>query len=163
MTAEAAAAPVERPATTTTTSRASARGVVRLWRAVAGAQASLDHRLDASEGSCQVLGSDTVAVLLPLAEAPDGALQMHQLAESSHLTPSGLTRRIDRLAERGWVTRRACASDRRVSYAALTDAGRRELEAALPFHADSLERHLESRLTPGELDLLVGLLQRVSR
>jgi DNA-binding MarR family transcriptional regulator len=115
---------------------------VRLWRAV---------------------GSDSVAVLLPLAEAPRRELRMHELAERSHLTPSGLTRRVDRLIERGWVTRRGCEGDRRVAYAVLTDAGQRELALALPFHAGLLERHVAPSLTAAERDRLIELLERIAQ
>ncbi len=136
---------------------------VRLWRAVTAAHARLDERLDAQPDRCQVLGSDSVAVLLQLAEAPRRELRMHELAERSHLTPSGLTRRVDRLAERGWVTRRGCEGDRRVAYAVLTDAGQRELATALPFHAGRLERHVAPSLTAAERDRLIELLERIAQ
>jgi len=44
-------------------------------------------------------------------------------AEQLILTASGVTRLLDGLERTGWVERASCASDRRVTYAVLTDAG----------------------------------------
>src|SRR5580658_3791598 len=47
-------------------------------------------------------------VLIRLARSPGGRLRMSDLAAQTSLTPSGLTRAIDRLAEQQLVTREAC-------------------------------------------------------
>ena len=60
-------------------------------------------------------------VLVHLAAAPDGKLRMQDLARSVLLSKSGVTRLVDRMEESGLVERTACASDRRVIYAAITD------------------------------------------
>ncbi|MCY7420093.1 MAG: MarR family transcriptional regulator, partial [Chloroflexi bacterium] len=88
----------------------TAEPFLRLWQVLATAHASLVERLDPEAGACAVLGSDAVAVLLPLAGAPDHQLRMHELADVSHLTRSGLTRRIDRLVADGLVARVTCPS-----------------------------------------------------
>lgn len=134
---------------------------MRLWQALADAYASLTERLDPEVSACRVLGSDAVAVLLPLAEAPDHQLRMHELAERSHLTRSGLTRRVDRLVTDGLVARVSCPSDGRGAYAQVTAAGLAELAAALPHHASALERHITERLTPAEAETLTELLARL--
>ena len=86
---------------------------------------------------------------------------MHELADRSHLTRSGLTRRVDRLVADGWVERVYCDTDRRGAYAQLTDRGAVELARALPYHVGALERHLADRLTPDELGTLTTLLSRI--
>ncbi len=132
-----------------------------LWQALEAAHAALAERLDPDDGACQVLGSDAVAVLLPLAEAPDHQLRMHELADRSHLTRSGLTRRVDRLVADGLVARIVCPSDRRGAYAQVTPAGLAELADALPHHVSSLERHIRSRLDAAEVETLTELLGRL--
>jgi len=132
-----------------------------LWLALAAAHASLVERLDPEGGGCAVLGSDAVAVLLPLAGAPDHQLRMHELADLSHLTRSGLTRRVDRLVADGLVARVTCPSDRRGAYAQVTPAGLIELANALPRHVSSLEGHIASRLTSDEVGTLTELLRRL--
>jgi DNA-binding MarR family transcriptional regulator len=134
---------------------------LRLWSAVASAHAALDELLDADR-ECPVLGSDAVEVLLPLAEAPEGRLRMHELAMRSHLTPSGLTRRIDRLIDDGLVARDRCGSDRRGAYAVLTERGRAELQQALPYHARILGEMISSRLDAAAVDRLVTDLESLA-
>jgi DNA-binding MarR family transcriptional regulator len=86
---------------------------------------------------------------------------MHELADRSHLTRSGLTRRVDRLVADGWVERVYCDTDRRGAYAQLTDRGASELQRALPYHVGAIERHLTDRLTPDELSTLTRLLGKL--
>lgn len=131
------------------------------WQALAAAHAALVGRLEPEADACAVVGTDTVAVLLPLSLAPDQRLRMHELADRSHLTRSGLTRRVDRLVDDGWVERVYCDSDRRGAYARLTDRGGAELARALPYHVRALEAHLAERLTPTELATLTELLGRL--
>jgi DNA-binding MarR family transcriptional regulator len=132
-----------------------------LWQALAAAHAALVERLDPETSACAVLGSDAVAVLLPLADAPDHQLRMHELADRSHLTRSGLTRRVDRLVADGLVARITCPSDRRGAYAQVTDAGLGELANALPHHIAALDRYVSSRLSATEAETLTELLRRL--
>ncbi len=134
---------------------------LRLWQALAAAHAALEHRLDPEADACAVIGTDTVAVLLPLSLAEDQRLRMHELADRSHLTRSGLTRRVDRLVADGWVERVFCDSDRRGAYAQLTRSGSTELARALPHHVGALDRYLAERLDPDELASLTRLLARL--
>jgi DNA-binding MarR family transcriptional regulator len=139
----------------------AASASLALWQALAAAHAVMTERLDPEVGTCAVLGSDSVAVLLPLAEAPDHQLRMHELADRSHLTRSGLTRRVDRLVADGLVMRVVCPSDRRGAYAQVTPAGLAELDDALPHHIESLERSISGALDPSEVVTLTRLLQRL--
>lgn len=132
-----------------------------LWQALAAAHATLVGHLDPEADACAVIGTDTVAVLLPLSLAEGHRLRMHELADRSHLTRSGLTRRVDRLVTDGWVERVYCDTDRRGAYAQLTDGGAAELRRALPYHIGAIERHLADRLTPDELATLTTLLSRI--
>ena len=131
---------------------------IRLWSAIAAAHAALEELVDA-DGTCPVLASDAVEVLMPLAEAPDGRLRMHELALRSHLTPSGLTRRVDRLVTDGLVARDRCGSDRRGAFAVLTESGRNELDRALPRHAAILAEAVSARLDPVSVHRLIRGLE----
>ena len=139
----------------------AAPAALGLWQSLAAAHAALVERLDPETSACAVLGSDAVAVLLPLAGAPDHQLRMHELADLSHLTRSGLTRRVDRLVADGLVARVVCPSDRRGAYAQVTEAGLSERAAALPHHVAALDRYVTSRLAPAEVETLTGLLRRL--
>ncbi len=85
-------------------------------------------------------------VCMRLARSPEGLLRMSDLAAQTRLTSSGITRLVDRLVERGLVARRDCASDRRTTFAVITDEGRALLERVLPAHLELIETWLVSPL-----------------
>jgi MarR family 2-MHQ and catechol resistance regulon transcriptional repressor len=68
---------------------------------------------------------------------------------------------LDGLEQAGYVDRDACASDRRVTYAVLTDAGLAKLTAASESHVADIRAFFESRFSAQELDQLVALLERL--
>ncbi|MDX6414593.1 MAG: hypothetical protein QOH23_2003 [Gaiellaceae bacterium] len=99
--------------------------------------------------------------LLHLSHAEEGRMRRVDLAERLILTASGVTRLLDGLEGTGWVERGSCASDRRVTYAVLTDAGRAKLREASSSHIETVRDYFESRFSEAELDQLAGLLGRL--
>lgn len=77
--------------------------------------------------------------LLRLARSPERRLRMSDLAAQTSLSTSGITRVVDRLERDGLVERHGCATDRRASYAVLSEAGAERLRAVLPRHIDDIE------------------------
>ncbi len=90
-----------------------------------------------------------------------GQMTMGELADQVALTSGGVTRLVDRLAEEGLVERRACESDRRVQYVAITDSGTAKLDEAVDIHLQDLDRELTSRLSEQERELLVAVMERL--
>jgi DNA-binding MarR family transcriptional regulator len=99
--------------------------------------------------------------LLHLAKADEGRMRRVDLAERLILTASGVTRLLDGLERSGWVERASCASDRRVTYAVLTDAGRAKLSEASDSHIAGVRTFFEERFSAKEIDNLAGLLGRL--
>jgi DNA-binding MarR family transcriptional regulator len=99
--------------------------------------------------------------VLRLARSPRQALRMSDLAAQTGLSTSGVTRVVDRLEREGLVRRQACASDRRASYAALTDAGRERLESVLPSHLQDIDDTLTGLLDAEELATFLGILRKI--
>jgi DNA-binding MarR family transcriptional regulator len=91
---------------------------------------ALDEQLARRHG----LSVSEFDVLITLANALDRELRMTELAESVLLTPSGLTRLVNRLETAGLVRRRQDASDARSYRASLTPAGAAKLRAARSTH-----------------------------
>ena len=89
-----------------------------------------------------------------LAAAPEGRLRMIDVSESLRLSKSGVTRLVDRLADRGLVLRAACPSDRRVVYAGLTDQGASVLASAAPLFVSGLMEQLGGRLEAEQIERL---------
>jgi DNA-binding MarR family transcriptional regulator len=99
--------------------------------------------------------------LLRLSRAEDGRMKRVDLARSLVLTPSGVTRLLEGLEDAGLVKRAACATDRRVTYAELTNAGRRKLEAASRSHVASVRTLLEEHLADDEIDTVAEILGKL--
>jgi DNA-binding MarR family transcriptional regulator len=77
------------------------------------------------------VGGQSFDILVRLSRSPGGRLRMSDLAAQTGLTPSGLTRALDRLADAALVRREACPNDRRGAFASLTAEGRERMTAAL--------------------------------
>jgi DNA-binding MarR family transcriptional regulator len=129
----------------------------RLLRAHAALKRELNARLVAEHG----LSITDYECLLALAHTEEGAMRRVDLAEQLMLTPSGVTRLLDGLERDGWVTKAACESDARVTYAVLTDEGRERLESAGRSHVAQVRELIERQLSQEELATLVELLGRL--
>jgi DNA-binding MarR family transcriptional regulator len=126
------------------------RGQAAAVRAI-NAQLVTDHGLTVNDFEC----------MLMLAKAEDRRMRRVDLAEQLILTASGVTRLLDGLEKEGWVDRAACASDRRVTYAVLTDEGLTKLREASKTHVADLRAFFESRYSNDELEQLAALLGRI--
>lgn len=100
-------------------------------------------------------------VLVRLVEAPDHRLRMSELAEQVMLSPSGLTRLVDRLVTEGLVQREHAEQDGRGFYAVLTDAGYERLRAASGTHLRGIRDYVISAYSDEELAVLADLLSRL--
>jgi MarR family transcriptional regulator, 2-MHQ and catechol-resistance regulon repressor len=100
-------------------------------------------------------------VLTRLARSPGRQLRMTDLAAQTSLSTSGVTRVVDRMVRDDLLCRRACAGDRRISYAVITDAGLARLDEALPGHLELIERWFTGQLSRPVLDNLLEALRTV--
>jgi len=136
---------------------------LRAWRAFLDAQASLMRRLGADLIKEEAMSLPEYDVLVQLGFAPDGRLRMNELSDRVRLSPSGLTRLVDRLVQGGLVKRGRCASDRRGSYAILTSAGRVRLRRASPVHLRGIREHFSRHLSPAQLEAVAEALEPLGR
>ncbi|MEU2258384.1 MarR family transcriptional regulator [Nocardia xishanensis] len=74
---------------------------------------------------------------------PPHRLTPTELTRSAMVTSGAITQRLDRLEERGLVTRSPDDRDGRGVQVTLTDAGRKLVDAALPDHVSTEHRLLE--------------------
>ncbi|HEY3544281.1 MAG TPA: MarR family transcriptional regulator [Gaiellaceae bacterium] len=130
---------------------------VRFLRAHAAVTRELSARLETTHG----LTLSDYDVLVQLYYAPERSLRRVDIARAVLLTASGITRLLDGLERSGWVEKRACASDARVSYAALTEAGIAKFEAAQAAHRTDIEELFASRFSDEEREQLAELLGRL--
>jgi DNA-binding MarR family transcriptional regulator len=123
-------------------------------------QARLERRLGADLETRFGIPHAWFEVLVRLSRSEDGQLTMSALAGQVTLTTGGVTRLIDRMEAAGLVERLPCRTDRRVSYAAITDAGRAKLEDAAAAHAANL-RTVFDGFSAKELATFDSLLDRL--
>lgn len=90
-----------------------------------------------------------------------GSMTMSELASQLSLTNGGITRLIDRMSAAGYVVREPCATDRRVSYAVLTDAGVDKWEEASRVHVRDLRTEFTGAMTEHELATVVHVMDRL--
>src|SRR6266550_5530057 len=107
-----------------------------------GAHATLTRELSASLVAQHGLTMNDYGCLLLLNQAGEEGMRRIDLANELQLSPSGITRLLDRLEDQGLVGKGECKSDARVSYAILTDDGLTKLKDASPGHIEDIERRL---------------------
>jgi DNA-binding MarR family transcriptional regulator len=130
---------------------------VRFLRAHASLTRQMSARLEADHG----LTLNDYDCMVQLAYAPERSLRRVDLSRSVLLSPSGITRLLDGLEREGWVEKRSCASDARVTYAVLTELGLAKFKAARKSHLADIEQAFGSRYTPEELEAVSSLLGRL--
>ena len=133
------------------------RAWTRLLRAHATTTRSLSVQLLAEHG----LTVNDYEALYVLSRADDQRLKRVELARRLVLTPSGITRLLEGLERSGLVERASCASDLRVTYARLTEAGAAKLEAASCSHVSSIRTLFEEHMSPDEIEGLAEMLGKV--
>jgi len=121
------------------------------WRALLRVHATVSRELDRALQAEHGFGLDAYGVLITLVTAPDGTLAIGALGERRNLSPSGVSRSVDRLAKVGLVERTTNPDDRRSLLVGLTPQGLLRLRAAQVTHHAVVRELLLDRL--GERDL----------
>jgi MarR family transcriptional regulator, 2-MHQ and catechol-resistance regulon repressor len=128
-----------------------------LFEASAGLRRLLGRQLEQERS----LPSQSMDVLIRLARTPGDRLRMSDLAAQASLTPSGLTRAIDRLQQQGLVTRQTCPEDRRGAFAVLTEQGRELMARVIPEHLAHIDAVLGGLFSAKEEEQLASALRRL--
>jgi MarR family transcriptional regulator, 2-MHQ and catechol-resistance regulon repressor len=126
-----------------------------------GAHATLVRELSAALVARHGLTVNDYGTLLLLSRAGEEGMRRIDLANELNLSPSGITRLLDRLEDQGLVGKGECKSDARVSYAILTEAGLAKLREAAPGHIEDIEQRMSSVLSEEEMKTLAELLGRL--
>jgi DNA-binding MarR family transcriptional regulator len=131
------------------------------WSTFLRAHARVTRALERELHDEQQLALADYDVLVQLARAEERRLRMGELADRLLLSRSGITRLVDRLERAGFVERASCESDRRGSWALITDAGYDRLRRATPVHLRGVAEHFLDRIPGEELEELRAALARV--
>ena len=129
------------------------RGLIRLRETV---MREIDHRLRAQG----LISLADYGLLITLVTEPTLKLRMSDLGARRMLTPSGITRVVNRLEAKGLVHRAPDPADGRASFAALTKDGLKALRRAQVVHHAVVRELYVGRLEPHELKELARLFEK---
>jgi DNA-binding MarR family transcriptional regulator len=147
--------------TTQTLTEQAIEPAVRAWTRLLRAYTSTTRLLSAELQEDHGLTLNDYEALLVLSRAEGGRMKRVDLARNLMLTPSGITRLLQGLEDAGLVERAACASDLRVTYAQLTDAGREKLESASGGHIGAVCALFDEHLARDEIDAIAEILGKL--
>ncbi|MBU8864790.1 MarR family winged helix-turn-helix transcriptional regulator [Paenarthrobacter aromaticivorans] len=128
------------------------------WRTLAALYGLIEVELERALQAGAQLSVVEYTVLEALSRQDGWHMRMQQLARATALSASATTRLVNRLEDRGLLTRILCADDRRGIYTELTPDGITLLEATRPAHDATLERVLAEAQRLPELAPLVDTL-----
>ena len=132
------------------------------WRALLDVMRLLPDRFSRELAKNHGLSLPDFEILVKLSEAPEAQMRMSHLADRTFASRSRLSHACNRLEKSGFIERRACNSDGRGYWAALTDLGWEKLRAAAPDHVDTVRSHLVDLLAPIEFAELGRIALKVS-
>ncbi len=116
--------------------------LVTWWGLVIEGYHATSERVESEISARFGLAPASFDILLRLVRSPDHRMPMTRLAREAALSSGGFTKVADRLAAAGLIERKPCPSDRRVTYAALTDEGLTIAQQAKHACAELLRRHV---------------------
>ena len=131
------------------------------WRGLLRVHARLIRELSAELEQAHGLPLSSYEVLLVLSQSPGERMRMAELADAVVLSPSGITRLVDRLVSDGLVAKVRCVQDRRGWYAVLTDAGRDRLCEARGTHLAGVRARFHELVTTEEQATLAAIWDRL--
>ena len=130
------------------------------WEALLTAHAALMRQFGA-EDTWEDLSMREYDVLYPLSKCP-GPIRLSELNRHVLLSQPALSRMVDRLAERGLVSRAADPSDRRGVRLALTGEGLAIQQRIGRRHGRSVAQAMRAGLTPAELRQLEEICAKLA-
>jgi DNA-binding MarR family transcriptional regulator len=131
----------------------------RGWRTLAALHGRLEEALEKALQAEFDLSVVEYTVLDTLTRQDGWHMRMQQLARAAALSHSATTRLVNRLENRGLLSRYLCADDRRGIYSQITEQGRELLERARPVHDVTLKEALDAAGSVPELGRLVELFR----
>ena len=130
------------------------------WRGLMRLRETITREIDLRLRRDGLISLADYGVLITLVTEPTHRLRMSDLGARRMLTPSGITRVIARLEEKGLVRREPDPEDGRAAFAVLTRDGLRALRRAQVVHHAVVRELYVGRLQPNELKQLARLFEK---
>ena len=143
--------------------RVLAAETLRVSGALLATQIAVGRLIDAEAVAPTGHDPTTLDLLVRLDEAPGNRLRAVDLSRQLLMSPSHISRRVDRAETFGLVERNADPDDRRASQVILTTAGRKVLQQFAPRMESVIDRTIGQTLSDTEADTLIELLNRIQK
>ena len=135
--------------------------LLRASGALLAAQISLAGAIDREAVADTGLDSTTLDLLVRLELAPERRLRAVELCRQLQLSPSHVSRMLDRAEDAQLVQRQADPEDRRAKTVVLTMKGRDAVDGFAPRLHAVLDRVIHQILEPAEIKTLITYLERI--
>lgn len=135
----------------------------RVWREYLSATIMLREHIDRQLQRDANMPQTYYEILVVLSEAPGRRLRMSELAQAARSSRSKLSHAVNRMERAGWISRDGCDSDRRGSWAGLTDLGYCVLADAAPGHVTTVREALFDALSPEQVRRLGEICAAVNQ
>src|SRR5919112_498871 len=120
--------------------------VLDAWRALLNAHAHVTRRANRELADAGLPDLSWYDLLWALYRAPGRRLRVNELAREVVLSPTGMSRFVDRVEAAGYVRREPDPADRRELQVSLTDEGVELLRRMWPVYKQGIERHFTAFL-----------------
>jgi len=100
-------------------------------------------------------------ILWELQKTPTHRLRPLEIEQRVLLTQYNLSRLIDRMVKKSYVSRESCGNDKRGQWIVLTEQGKVLREQMWPVYADSIQQYLGLRLQVEEVKFLNDILTKL--
>ena len=133
---------------------------MKAWREYIIASRRLLEALDSDLAGHDLSMSD-YEILAQLSDAPDRRMRMSELAEIAMLSRSRLSHRMKVMEKAGWIKRESCPSDKRGSFAVMTQKGWKAIVAAAPDHVESVRNRFIDHLSRSDQAAVALIFEKV--
>jgi DNA-binding MarR family transcriptional regulator len=116
------------------------------WRAFLNAHARITRAISRDLAAADLPDLSWYDLLWALYRQPGRSLRVNELAREVVLSPTAMSRFVDRVEKAGYVRREPDPADRRALQVVLTDAGVGLLRAMWPIYARGIEEHFAAHL-----------------
>ncbi|MEN2465441.1 MarR family transcriptional regulator [Ornithinibacillus sp. FSL M8-0202] len=89
-----------------------------------------------------------------------GEQPIQKIGQKVLLASSSITYVVDKLEEKNYLTRKACPTDRRVTFAVISESGKELMDEIFPHHAKAI-RDIMDGLTVEEKKMAIDLVKRL--
>jgi DNA-binding MarR family transcriptional regulator len=135
--------------------------LVESWTTIVLTFTRLSRTLNAKVEQETGLPGPSFDVLVRLLRAGDQQVSLTRLAQTIAFSSGGFTKLADRLEQAGLIERQRSPSDRRVTNAVLTAAGREQAEQGLAVFVAGLRDLVVQRLGPDGLQVVADYMGRL--